>query len=76
MSSTLEIFSFGIGEKKGNKSTLCEGAVEVNYKHCFLNIVDDIMIPLIRESKMNIWNAKMFALMIDVQYIWGERLKT
>ena len=28
-------------------------------------------IPLIRESKMNIhvWTAKMFALMIDVQYI-------
>ena len=41
----------------------------MNYKHCFLNIVDDIMIPLIRESKMNILNAKMFALMIDVQYI-------
>ena len=25
---------------------------------------------------MNIWTANMFALMIDVQYIWGERLKT
>ena len=43
----------------------------MNYKHCFLNIVDDIVMPLIRESKMNIHvrTAKMFALMIDVQYI-------
>lgn len=25
---------------------------------------------------IHVWTAKMFALMIDVQCIWGERLKT